>query len=126
MLKTLNWDGLGAFVSGLCLLHCLLLPVLVVTLPTFSLIADEAVHRLLLALLAPLLVLAVARGYARHRRLGASAVLFTGFALLLTGGFSGNEALEVPLTTLGSLVLIAGHGLNAWWCRRCPVCTGSD
>lgn len=108
--------------SALCLVHCLLLPLLLAAAPALSLLADESVHRLLLLLLGPPLVFAMVRGQVLHRRRGAAVLLLVGFALLLAGGFSGNESLELPLTVLGSLVLITGHGLNAWWCRRCPLC----
>jgi len=121
-----RWDTIGIALSGLCLLHCLLLPLLVALTPTISVVAGEGVHRMLLLVLVPPLLLALVRGRRRHGRRDPSALLLTGLALLLAGAFLGSEAWEVPLTVAGSIAVVTGHALNAWWCRRCPACDALD
>lgn len=117
-----TWDAVGIAMSGLCLVHCLLLPLLVAVTPTISVVAGEGVHQMLLLVLVPPLLLALVRGRRRHGRDAAAALLLTGLALLVAGAFLGIEDWEVPLTVAGSLAVIIGHALNAWWCRSCPAC----
>jgi len=121
-----RWDTIGIALSGLCLVHCLLLPLLVAVTPTISVVAGEGVHQMLLLVLIPPLLLALVRGRRRHGRGAAAALLLIGLALLLAGAFLGIKTWEVPLTVAGSLAVVTGHAINAWWCRSCPACDGPD
>lgn len=112
-------DASAVVLSGLCLVHCLVLPLLVALLPVLGAWAQqEWVHALLVALAAPL------SGYAlwcAHRRrrlpppLWALAVL--GLSCLVAGaGEWFGPGSETPVTVAGSLLLAAAHLWN--WMRH--------
>ena len=104
-------DGAAMAISGLCLLHCLALPLLASTAPVFSVLAEnELVHKALVLLAVPF-TLTAALGSAKLRQ---SAVFFVlaliGFLGLGSAAFI--EALhdhEVALTIVGSGALAAAH-----------------
>lgn len=114
-------DTIGMFVSGLCLLHCLLTPVLL-ALGGFgvvgALLGDKLFH---LALLLPVLFLALAsfpRACRRHRR---PAVMVAGFSglLLLVVALSLEGAWELLVSVGGAGLLVAAHWANRrLLCRR--------
>ena len=62
--STINLDKIAVYLSVLCAVQCLLLPVSALLLPTLSLIplADEWFHSLLLFFVIPTSVLAMALG----------------------------------------------------------------
>ena len=107
-------DGSAIVLSTLCLVHCLLLPILSATLPLAGVWAEaEWVHRLFVVAALPFALLALS-----SKQVGrlASALIVVGFATLAAGAFV--EALhdhEVMLTIIGALLLASGHGLR--WLR---------
>lgn len=103
--------------SGLCLVHCLALPVLAAFLPMFGAWSHaEWVHLVFAAIAVPLTGLALWRA---HRRRSLPVVLrllaVTGLAGLVAGAF-GPEAMDTPVTVAGSLMLATAHVWN--WSRR--------
>lgn len=107
-------DGSAIMLSTLCLVHCLLLPILAATLPVAGVWAEaEWLHRLFVVAALPFALLALS---AKRVGILASALIVTGFAILAAGAFV--EALhdyEVTLTVIGALLLACGHGLR--WLR---------
>ena len=62
-------DIAGAVLSQLCLVHCLLLPVLLTVLPSFTppaVLGGEAFHMGVLLLATPVALFAFYQGYQRH------------------------------------------------------------
>ena len=108
-------DALGIVLSALCLLHCLALPILATGALAWA--ASERVHAGLTVALAAVVLAVALPGYRRHRRAVVPALLVGGVALLV-GAVVGGEGLgeigETALTVAGSVVLVAGHGLNLW------------
>ena len=109
------FDASAVALSGLCLLHCLALPLLAALLPLFGAWSEaEWVHGVFVLIAAPLSGYALWRGH-RHRPLPAALWLLagTGLALLLAGasGVLGERA-ETPLTVAGSLALAGAHLWN--------------
>lgn len=116
-------DRIAMAASGLCAVHCLFTPVLIVLVPVVasSLLADETFHQFMLLWVVPTSVLALWIGCRRHRD---GSVLFLGIAallILITAALWGHELfgehIEKAATILGSLVLIIGHWRNY---RLCP------
>ncbi len=92
--------------SGLCLVHCLALPVLAAILPVFgSWARAEWVHAVFIAIAAPLSAGALwlnSRG--ERRPMGLYIAALAGLALLALGaGGWPKPALETPITVAGSL-----------------------
>ena len=106
---TLNASAIG--LSGLCLIHCLALPVLAAVSPLAGLLAEaEWLHRALVLMAAPITLYAITRD--RTAKVGPAFTLFAGVGLatLLAAAFI--EALhdfETVLTTLGAGLLAGAH-----------------
>lgn len=118
-LRVHGFDGVAISLSGLCLAHCLALPVLAVTLPFLGVFAEaEWVHWLFVALAVPASTLALlASGSWRSWPLLAGAIL--GLALMIAGaaGWPDHD-LETLLTVAGGLALATVHALNWRRARR--------
>lgn len=110
-------DRLAICVSGLCLVQCLLLPVLVILTPLMSLgiFGEEIFHLALLGLIVPVSLAAFALGYRVHRN---RQMLIPGLAglvvVILAAVFEHDmSALGTALlTSFGGVLLITGHWLN--------------
>jgi hypothetical protein len=114
-------DGAGMALSTACLIHCLILPLALAVLPSWSaaLSLPEEFHLLMVAIAVPLssYVLLVSR----HRRGRARLALgFTGLALMVAALFVEVEAFETGLTTLGAAMVAGAHILN--WRSRAREC----
>ncbi|QBX37697.1 MerC domain-containing protein [Brevundimonas sp. S30B] len=110
-------DSLALGLSGLCLIHCLALPLAASLLPLAGAWAEaEWVHWLFIAGAAPVSAFTFARVLPRSPWLIGLAV--AGLALLTAGAaeFPNHEA-ETAVTVLGSLLLAAAHLAN-WRQRR--------
>ncbi|WP_312345211.1 MerC family mercury resistance protein [Stenotrophomonas acidaminiphila] len=110
------FDVSALALSGLCLLHCLALPLLAALLPLLGTWSEaEWVHGLFVLIAAPLTSYALWRAH-RHRPLPAALWLLagTGLALLLAGACGGlGGRAETLLTVAGSLALASARLWNA-------------
>jgi len=105
--------------SGLCLAHCLALPIAAAFLPALGAWSRaEWVHGLFVAIAAPLTGFALWRVHLSHPLPGGLIVLaMAGLALLLAGALHWPTfGWETPLTVAGSLCLASAHLWN--WCRH--------
>jgi len=122
-------DRIGVWTSAMCVVHCLLTPVLLsmsVALAHF-LPSEERVHRSLALFLALVGTIALVRGFRRHRRVQVLVLMAFGLASIFFGAYAGDRLpghwAEVAVTTLGSLMMIAAHRLNHTFCRDCSCST---
>lgn len=120
-----TWDRVGIGLSGLCAVHCMAMPVVMVSLPLWPM--ADAVHAWVhpLFVLALLPVTAVALRATRGKpEAKAVRVLLSGGLLIvalaaLVGHETGGEMGETAFTLLGSGLLVLGHWRNEQICRRC-------
>ena len=124
-------DQIGVWTSTLCVLHCLLTPV-VLSLSAVSahfLPSEERTHRTLAVAIAALGAIALVKGYRNHRSLRVLLLLVTGLAFIFGGAFWGDHlpshGVEVLVTLIGSGFMIAAHRTNHTFCRDCR-CSHSD
>ncbi len=111
------FDGMAIGLSGLCLLHCLALPVLLTLLPSLS-IADawpEELHIIAATMAAIACVAAILPRWStfsaqKKRAVGIPAAI--GLACLLGGTLAPTELWETGITVAGSLMLILAHIRN--------------
>lgn len=106
-------DALAVGISGLCLAHCLALPVLAVAFPLLGVFSHSAwVHILFFCAAAPVSALALrATGGWRHP--GVRAFFLLGITALAAGlPWGWPEVVEVILTSLGGASLVVAHLLN--------------
>ena len=100
--------------SGLCFIHCLILPVLSAGLPSLGVLAEaEWLHKAFVVAALPFSLIALA---SKSTNIIASALIVVGFSLLVAGAFV--EALhdyETLLPVIGATVLASGHVVR--WAR---------
>jgi hypothetical protein len=118
------FDRIGIVLSGLCMVHCMVLPLLVPFITTMAAFAhSEWMHIVLAILIVPTVVFSAWSGYRLHHKASVVWLLGLGTALvlmgMLTGTFFANELLETVITTAGSGLLIAGHWQNHIYRSTC-------
>lgn len=111
--------------STLCIVHCLLLPIAVILLPSVSaltVLEDELFHLLLLVLVLPTSVIALMLGCKRHRSLTVMMLGISGLTILTITAIFGHDLVgatgERMATVFGASVLAAGHLLNYRFCQE--------
>ncbi len=99
--------------SGLCVVHCLALPVLAVILPFLSVFTDSPwVHPLLVLIAAPLSVVAIATSNA-WKKWHVSLTIAGGLVLLALAAFvPALSGLDTALTVTGALMIAGAHLMN--------------
>lgn len=108
------WDRLGIGLSGLCAIHCLLVPVFVSLIPLWPAFEEfhEYTHLVFFLAIAPTVILSVKN---RKDLKAVSGYLFIGLAIIFIAWLFNNqlgEYGEAGVTLAGSLLLIRGHWLN--------------
>lgn len=117
-------DKTGMWVTTLCALHCLLLPVILpmLSLIGLSFIGEELLERVILGTSIVLGLVALIGGIRQHAR-------FYPLVLLIAGGFiywhkdSLGEMGEPVIILLGASLIIAAHWVNLRLVRSTSVLT---
>lgn len=115
-------DQLGLTASTLCAIHCALVPIFLTTLPLLGLefLSNEWVEIAMIIVSVILGTLSLSMSYRKqHRKLFPFIVLFSGFALIAIGHFSGIGILEPILIPLGGFTVAAAHLVNWRLNRAC-------
>lgn len=120
--KAAHADGWAIGLSGLCLVHCLALPVVALAAP--AALGLERYHWeahvafLVTAVALTLLAFAPGKlhGQALRRSKRAMSLAGIGLAFMLSALIGPLHHQETLLTTIGVLVLASAHMLN-WWLR---------
>jgi hypothetical protein len=117
-------DRWALLFSGLCLIHCLALPLTLTLLPVVggTALGDHRFHQWLLAVILPTSAVALTMGCRRH---GAWSVLTIGVVglVLLAIAALGHDGLKLSgeqtrwMTIAGGLIVATGHLLNFRRCR---------
>ena len=116
-------DGMAVILSGTCMVHCLVLPLLVTVFPIAqgSLLDEQQFHLVMLLLILPTSLIALTIGCRKHKdrltlvlgTIGLSVLTFTALFGHDVFGYQG----ERIVTTLGGLVLALAHIQNFRCCR---------
>jgi hypothetical protein len=119
-------DRLGICLSGLCLIHCILTPFVLLALPSLAVASFEneghhLLHEVLLVILPVLALAAFIPGFRRHRDLRVFYWSVPGIALLAIAVtiFHDNMWIQSGITISGSIFLIRAHVLNRHLCACC-------
>lgn len=106
-------DYTSISLAGVCIVHCFIVPLLLVLAPVGALfVFEEVFHELLLTLVIPASLLAVLLGCSHHRDSTVFLLAALGLTFLLIGGFSAEESKETILTLAGSFIMIIAHVRN--------------
>ena len=122
---SLNADRLGIWASALCVVHCLLTPVVVALSPVAAqfLPGEASTHRAFAVVVASLGCFALIRGFRRHRRARVLALMASGLSLILGAAWFAdrlpNRTSEILITLCGSAFMITAHRLNHTFCKSC-------
>tara|TARA_B100000925_G_scaffold205833_1_gene156470 strand:- start:38 stop:526 length:489 start_codon:yes stop_codon:yes gene_type:complete len=124
--RTVKLDRIAVQLSGLCLLHCLALPLVIAVVPVLGLAehGHAFFHQLMLLVVVPVAMISLGRGYIVHRRARVAFFGVLGVALLATAALLVHphahigptvtaETAERWITVAGALILAAAHTFNA-------------
>jgi hypothetical protein len=117
------FDRAAVMLSGLCLLHCLALPFLIMAMPVLSEVSGEHLHAQMLVVAVPVSVIALTIGFRRHANRYVLAFGIIGLLLLVIGGTVAHSYYGVvadrTLTIAGALLLAVTHYFNSRLMRHC-------
>jgi MerC mercury resistance protein len=120
-------DKAGMILSVTCLVHCLILPVLLATLPFVSFLSfmKLPLTETLMILFAIFnAILAVTFNFQKHNNLIVPAFFFSGTILLLLNFIAHSFVQKNEyLITIGAFLIGVGHLINHKLCGSCPKCT---
>ncbi len=124
-------DKLAISISSLCIVHCLLLPIGIVLIPSIGLqtLADEAFHQMLVVAVLLTSCSALFIGCRRHKAWRVLGWGLSGLILLIAAVLFGHdfgERFEKGLTLVGSLFVIIGHVQNYRLCKQLACAHNHD
>jgi hypothetical protein len=112
-------DKLAIGFSMVCVVHCLVLPILLILLLLFSglfALDDEMFHQWMLYAVLPISIAALIMGYLHHRSFKVFVVGSIGLVLIILSTTLGHDVLgdtgEVVISILGSMIIAYGHFRN--------------
>lgn len=118
-------DHAAIALSGLCLLHCLLLPFIIAVLPLLGQFNEAHFHAQMLIFVVPVSVFAFALGFRRHSNKRIIAGGIAGIAVLIFGGTVAHASYgtlaDSLLTMAGSITLATSHYFNNRLTRHVPA-----
>jgi MerC mercury resistance protein len=125
MKKLSGWDYWGVLVSGLCVIHCLAVPIVILLFPALGLSMfpqEDMTHAVLLAFILGVAGIAFFTGYRVHGNWRPVAWLVAGLILVIFATFFVHKhfghQFEPLFAIAGSLCLIRAHYLNHK-CKKC-------
>lgn len=122
-------DKFAIGLSMLCAIHCLLLPLLLIALPSISALQlqNEAFHFWMLATVIPTSLYALTIGCKKHQRYRLLSWGISGLILMLMAVFFGHDIAgeygEKILTLLGAILVVVAHWGNFRRCQQHESCT---
>ena len=114
--------------SSLCILHCLLLPVLLVAYPIGIVVtlSDEIFHQIMVSVALPLSLVSLYVGYGHHKRNQLIVLGGIGIVMLVLPLTTFHELIsesgETWLTVAGAVILCLAHVVNFRLCTVDQAC----
>jgi len=125
-------DNLGVWASALCVVHCVMTPVLISMSVVFAHLipGEERTHRTLAVGVAVLGAIALVKGFRTHGRRRILGVMALGLVFIFAGAFYGgrlpSHGCEVAVTMMGSVLMISAHRMNHTFCKSCRRCSEAN
>lgn len=120
-----NWDIAGIFISGLCVVHCIAVPLILFLAPTLSASlfpSEDMTHVVLLAFILGIAGVAFVSGFRVHGQWRPVVWMAIGMVLVIYATFFAHSQLghfwEPVIAIVGSLALVRAHYLNHH-CKKC-------
>ena len=117
-------DSIAVVLSGICLLHCLALPLVLTGLPIVNtvLLDEEIFHSIMIIVILPISVIALTIGCRQHRDALTIVLGSIGLLILTAMALFGHDMVGVTgeriVTSVGGLILAAAHIRNFLCCRE--------
>ena len=117
-------DAAAVVLSGVCMLHCLALPIALTILPivNVTLLDESTFHLIMMAGILPISVIALSIGCRQHKDKLTLILGSIGLVILTTTAIFGHDLLgltgERIVTSIGGLILAAAHIQNYRCCRN--------
>jgi FtsH-binding integral membrane protein len=121
-------DKTAISLSLACTIHCLVLPLIAVFLPSFIAIPlqDEAFHMWMIIGVVPVSAYALTMGCKKHKRYKILLVGSIGLLILSVVAFLGHELLgedlEKTFTVIGAIIIAVAHIWNYRLCQHQNMC----
>ena len=116
------YDKIAVGLSGLCLLHCLLLPFVVAVLPFLGQLDGDHLHAEMLIFVIPVSVIALTMGYRRHGQISVIISGAAGLIILTLGAIVVHDLYGLiadrMMTVIGSFVLAFTHYRNFRFAKK--------
>jgi hypothetical protein len=113
-----SFDMLGIAASSICLVHCLAMPFIITFLPFlgWQFLEGKLTHHILAAFVFSFAMFGIVPGYLKHHEKTVLAGMIFGLSLVLIatlccGGYLP-EKWELPMITIGNLILVVTHWHN--------------
>ena len=114
------WDRVGISASLLCVLHCLLTPLLVLSMPVVGeFLSHQMFHIIIMVIVVPVAVWALWNGYRLHKYVRVLWLGGAGIAILIASMYLGshNPTIEVTGMVAAGLILASAHLFNLRACK---------
>ena len=117
-------DKMAIGLSVACAIHCLVLPILILMLPTITALKldNEAFHLWMVVAVIPCSIYALFLGCKQHNRRRLIFLTFIGLAMLLLALLLGEERIggagEKIMTLVGASIVALGHWRNFRLCKE--------
>ena len=110
----INSDKVGACASIVCAVHCLALPILILTGADsiVRLVYSESIERALLYTTLIVALLALVQGFIKHKQHYVPILFATGCLLISMGESLSNPNQKLMIPVLGASVIIYAHVQN--------------
>jgi hypothetical protein len=118
-------DSISIGISALCVVHCIVLPIFLSTLPLWGVEVLENSAIEAITILSTLLAggWAIGKGYWKYHQHLFIPVLFTaGLFSMMSANFMQTEVLEMLLKGSGAILIVSAHVVN--W-KKCSACCNS-
>lgn len=125
-------DKCSIGLSMLCTIHCLVLPILLLLIPSLTALQldNEEFHTWMLIAVVPTSIYALTMGCKKHKRhelfvIGSLGLISLTLAVILEHDFIG-EFGEKALTLLGTSLVVLAHWRNFRLCLKHQKCPCAD
>ena len=121
-------DKLSISISILCAVHCLILPIILLLIPSIGVLQldNEAFHTGMLIAVIPISIYALTMGCKKHKQFTFFFIGVLGLTFLAFAGFLGHDFIdefsEKVLTLIGTGLVVLAHWMNFNLCKKHQQC----
>lgn len=122
--KTL-WDKISTLTSILCIIHCVMLPIVFSTLPLLGVEIIENKHIEIVTIAVATLVggYAIVKGFVNyHHKINILWLFVIGIIAMIAANGIYNTLIEAIVKVAGAIAIVFAHFKNRKACKHCTTC----